>query len=495
MMNRLIDAVNRSNQTLISLPQGSPAPTIFKVFRQTVGYAIEDYAVRCDAPYVSPGINGYHVLKGAVNKVGLQRHVEQGAYSRAHHIRHFDRNGPIVYVDGYGWIDRSGVQGSDIAVDGVGNTLGFITNGFKQTGVDPITGEPIYTQADYYGTTSPTGDEVILPSYHGTTDPDGRPENWISGGHHVSKGCDSLDAGQFVTYFADFHWVDTGGGSPGKAVGGPGFFAVTPGGGWYTNWPFWEDSSESPWGLNIIGCPFEYVSPTIFSIPHESVINCSGGAAFSFHRLLQRIPAGSTILEAKLEMRVSGLRRRTLSYGYEIVDGQAELIDGEATYTEYRESSGVAVVAGRLVDKTLGTFAWDTIAQAAATPEADKWCVVDATALIQSLIDGYRDSHYCRFAFVPAPYTSALSGITDSLGYLRALLPDVTYACYVSPDNPTNWKDGITGGVPDIDYTENAEAEYIIWDDIQIGKLAIAWRYPDGEYGREVLSIHWPPMS
>jgi len=481
--NQAIQGVDALNSMMIpSLAGGTPSPVIFKALAGVPVYQPDDYAVRHDFPNPA-GYNdafGYVRLKGKTPVIGMTFGAMMDAYTRAGEMRQAQREIGNQYDFDYGWFSWEDIDASDLTYGTVGNPVGLV-RGKSETG----------GSIQYWFGSSAYGNEnrAIFPDNNNKDMAVANHENEMQNVYSsITGGCPVPEQwngglGYWVKNYIDAFWLNDNGWV--LVIEGVGFNGGVAGNYAYYDHPKYVSNfngifAPTGWGNYIGGAELTaqmggYGAPAPFA-----VISCTSSTGFAFPQEIQWMPQGSTILEAKLEIKIPSITRYDGSYSatYSREGGLVET----GTVVDTSRDIGIAVIAGKVTDSELLTMQWDILGAVASagTIENDVWQVVDATGFFNTLL-AYQDSDYTRFSIAPTPYLDSFNQENQSRGMLRSMMPNITYSVDVHPDNDTLWHDGsvANGGLADVVYISSASSSWVTWDNVQLGKAYIKFQLPD----------------
>lgn len=460
----LMNQVQLCGQGFQAVGSGPTLPLIEASIGMGAGFPQSAYAPKCD----DPGFPRWEVLKGSVYVPGITPLGIRFAYDRAN----FNRHAQIVlgnqFASGYGFVNLSDCDGPHMLLAGSTNHLNQIS-GRRFNG-------SVYALGTYYwdGSVDPD-DAPDIPVY--IPDPG---ENWTARG-----------AGQVACpvypYPQSHYFTDIRG--PGFGGSGPGIHGIIENEGLYSFTPFHDVATlpSGSLGLNYLGAIGPELIGQIES--HNALMSIGGGPSFTLPILLQKLPTGSTILEAKVRIRISALHKWTAT-----VEGTIDedgVVTYDSTLTDDPTSVGLALLAGKIVDPALGTMQYDVIAAGVGSGvTSDKWSIMDCTDIMQLMLDQLRDSAYYRMALVPAPSVAAFGSINNPKAVLGQYLPVANYETWVHPDNTTLWHGG-----SDVPYQTSWSGSWATWTGIQYGNLWIKFQVPNSSKTRVIQYFDYPVFA
>jgi hypothetical protein len=221
-----------------------------------------------------------------------------------------------------------------------------------------------------------------------------------------------------------------------------------------------------------------------------------------FPEWLQNCPDGTKIVKAEMEVLAEGMKRVVFSFE-QSYDRNTKSMSGSCTTTETVESV-TYMLMGKVPKVGVSELSgeWHALAGGISGVIANGLRqVVDVTQQIQTYLDEYRNkSDYSAFGFMPAPYTG-LIGKTDFREMLSSMMPSTNWVVDLDPDYVRpSWADEdvyLPGGAldtfpQDVRYQQSGSLQYVTWGGLSVGKIAIEFTYPDGEYGRRSFGRNLP---
>ncbi len=441
-INKVLAACNQLNSTITGISGLAPVVGINAYMFKELIWPESAYAARCDT------LHQYWPLKGSQPMLGLSNGTSQVMWDRAT-SKVWDWYWSIwmygqAYREGYGHFD---------------NWPYLTADDMTLTGADA-----------FQFATLQINFETEPPSLEGT----GFDHDIWSATSGGAKPCEH--AGDWL------RWKGMSSDPQTSYYTGPYWSCGIADGGVYVNDPY-NGLYNTGMIPNMIGNP---VDPDSNAVVWNSSCCVDGGATFGFPYVLQRIPSGSTIIDAKLEVKVSGLTRRHVTTTRSVDEYGEWTINTDVD--EALEDISLVLVGGTCNGRLIE---YGVIAGAGVGIDRnDAWSVCDVTGLCQTMIDSLRgSSKISRMALVPS-ISADIIGVTDMRGYLSSIFPTVELSVHVAPSNTTQWWDPNT----DFWYVSYEEGTMLSWSSVQLGNIAITWQLPSGEQHREVIPWSLPPM-
>jgi hypothetical protein len=466
----VIDQVQLCNRAFISPGGGDGTPLVLALITQTSGYLPSAWSPDCSET------NSWRITKGNSPAVGISRDSVKASYSHANFLRKKQILEGNAFVDDYGFFNFSNEDGTENLLIGSENFSGILI-GSRWNGT-MFTSE---SEANYYnGSVDPMLPPDLITFYPTTG------HTWHTSGF---AGTPSCGGGPDVNLYSnDIRHVP-----PGGLVGnGPLYHGIVQGEGFFQQHPWREFGGLSQHPVNYLGAiPPETIGPGEWGQgPHSSFISVGASPGFGLPYLLKRIPAGSTIIEAKVRIRVSALHHYTYALtGSVDIDG---ILTTDVDIVDDTSSIGLSLMGGRIIDESLGTYAYTVLAGGpSGTMVPDQWSVCDWTAIAQLMLDDLRDSPYVNFSLVPSPSISATVNLLDTKGILQSFLPSYSYGVYVSPSNTSSWHNPAS----DFYYQQSWEGSYTTWENVEYDNAWIKFKLPNSEKTRTIQHFGYPMMS
>ena len=237
-----------------------------------------------------------------------------------------------------------------------------------------------------------------------------------------------------------------------------------------------------------------------------------------FTNILSRLPTGTTILDAQIELKLNGGGITTIVankvyglIGYSLGSAFYSVVQDQGTPSPPPITAGTMPCAigflGQLADGS-----WVTLPlylEGSSSISVDKWSVVGATQAITSLLQ-YRSREYTRVVLVIGPNASASAGVPTVTGNKNKTFVSTIMNAYESISGVSNggkrdgtfqWPSDTASDAnwtnllynPHVKFTSTSTT--VLADSLSIGNLAIKYRLPDSTLTQSITYGNMPPLN
>ena len=439
--NDAIKAIQECNRVMTSFGSGGDSLTIWAKLTHSDRHLLSQLLWQ-------PGVGAYGIKRGELPHRTVTGADLWAMHQRANDLRWLGRGGYPTpgRAWGYGWdgYNASATTDSDLLLLG---------SSYPLTGAAGNLGG-CYLDDPMASTSYPTNPTIPANQQIGGT---GAPA-WTS---WATSDLDVFSGGAKI-YSA---WGD----SPGNQTNAAWTFGHTDGEGIFEQYPVTLDSPHI-YDPNYCGM---MVSPS--GTPLSTSYFVGGSVPVSFPGLLQRVPDGTTILSAKVEVKCAGAVKHDFTWTTTVDSNGTPTTEFDDTET----TGGIAfALLGRRVETSGGVrrLAWDVLSTSVGgTVSGGVWQIADVTALCQDFVDRLRRGVWNEFALMPT-IASAHVGEIDMRGFMQSLLPTQTWAYWLDP----NYSGDVYGGI-DTWYRSHCTGSILRWDSLELGQIIVEIQYPGTE--------------